>query len=473
MEDFDREQREEMKMQASLFISHIKDGKKVWFDSDNYIDIIEYFVENKNDDMTKAAILEAYKYFPYNEEIVSQYASFLASKNEIEKAIKLLSNTLKKVDSEDMKIDLATMCIDNQIHVDEALEILLDIIKHTTDNPFVYALIGRVYIDKQKYILAESFIRKGLMIDNEDALLLGTYTNCVADESLRNKMIDFLKQLSSNNPFNDNVWTALSVVYLGSKRYKEALQAIDFAIAITPKGETKHSCRADCLVFLDDFPQAIEEFRKAISYSTEFSAELHLHLAAVLMQQKRYKEAVTEFELVQKESPNDFDPSNLLDLSLCYCFIGQSEKSREGLKKAIKDGVSMKFFLKFAKQACEYGYTEDTKNLLMFIVTTSNESEVVQEAGILLANLKLIDEDTYEAIKVLHYITNKLDGCGEEFWYEFLKITCTDKKYDDYSIRILGLLKTLDDFPEYLKENYPELITNDNYIRCLKAVYKV
>ena len=47
MEDFDREQREEMKMQASLFISHIKDGKKVWFDSDNYIDIIIFRREQK------------------------------------------------------------------------------------------------------------------------------------------------------------------------------------------------------------------------------------------------------------------------------------------------------------------------------------------------------------------------------------------------------------------------------------------
>jgi len=473
MEDFDREQQREMKMQASLFISHINNGKKVWFDSDNYIDIIEYFIKTKNSDMLKASILEAYKYFPNNEEIVTHYASLLSSNNEIEKAISLLKNTLKKIDSEDLKIDFATMCIDNQTHIDEALEILLDIVKHKTDNTFVYALIGRIYLDKQQYILAESFLREGLILDNEDTLLLSNYTNCVSDDSLKDKMIDFLKQLANNNPFNEYLWTALSVIYLSLERYKESLQAVDFAIAINPYGEMKHSCRADCLIFLNDYPQAIEEFRKAISYTIEFSADLHLHLAAVLMQQKRYKEAIIEFEKIQKQSPNDFSSSSLLDLSLCYCLTGQTEKSKEGIKKAIQDGVSMKFFLKFAKQAYEYGYKDNTENLLLFIVSHSNESDIVQEAGILLANIKAMDNDIYEAVKVLHFVSNKLDNCDEEFWYEFLKITCSDKKYDEYSIRILEMLKTLDDFPEYLKENYPELIKNDNYIRCLKAVYKV
>ena len=78
---------------------------------------------------------------------------------------------------------------------------------------------------------------------------------------------------------------------LGKKRYKEALLCCVKAIMKNPKSAKAHHNMGVALLFLGEPERAIQKFADAIEIDPK-SSKSYLNLVGVLIQQRKFKDAV-------------------------------------------------------------------------------------------------------------------------------------------------------------------------------------
>lgn len=473
MEDYEKQQREEMKRQATRYEKFLLTGRKEWFDSDNFVDIIDWYNINDMYDKSEEVIMRAYKLFPDNDEIISRYTTLLSNKGLFEKAIAITKEALKKIDSDDLRMDLAALYIDSGIDLDKAKSILLDVKKRDDGNGFVNFLLGRIYLEKEDFVNAEKYLHKAVETNFDDKVVLGCYTDCAFDESLKETMIRLLYNLTHEHPFNDMLWTALGIVYSRYDFIQEAIEAFDYAIAIKPEGELRHACKADCYITKGDYENAKKELDIAIRYSKNNYVELHIVYAGILMQEKNYSKAIIHLREVDSRKEEITDRTYLLDMALCYYFLDNPNAAKQMVQQAINEKLAPEYIVDFARKVYDNGFQNESEDLFEMLITGDSDTYTIELASVTLAALKSREGNTFEAVKIMEQTLAELHSCTEDFWYAFLRITCQDKMYDNYTTNTLKLLMSLDSFPTYIKEHYPEIFDNPNYKRCLKKIYHV
>ena len=471
MEDFDREQQEEMQRKVSRYEKYKQTGETAWFDSDNYIDIIDWYgihnMYDKVDEVTK----EAYELFPNNEEVISRYTTYLANQGEFDKAIEITKKAIRQYNTDELQIDLATLYIDSEQKIDKALEILFNILQNDTDNYFIYMLIGRAYLAKEDSVNAEKYLRKALTLNQEDKYLIGCYIDCSFDESLINTTIRTIYELTHKYPFNENLWTALGMLYSKADFVEEALEAFDYASAINPKQHVSHAYKADCLIAKKDYKYAEKELLIALDLLEQKNSDLEFVLVHVYMQQNKYAKAMMLLQEIYEQDNTFHDKIYLMDFILCCYYTNQYEKASILTEELLHTDITPEIFIDFARVLYDHGFQNESENLFASVISDNTEKNIIELAAITFAALKSRDGNTLEAVKIMENTLLELHSCTEDFWYAFLRITCQDKLYDSYTTKTLQLLMALDSFPTYIKENYPEIIDNPNYKRCLKKIY--
>ncbi len=472
MDNFDKEQEREMRLQVNRYERFLK-GEDIWFDSDNYVDIIDWYFNNDMFEQAEEVTLRAYELFPNNEEIISRYTTYLANHSEYQKAIDITKQALDLYDSDELRLDLASLYIDSNKNIDVALDILLDILQRDEENYFIYMLIGRIFLERDNLINAEKYLHKAVELNYEDRMTLGCYTDCAFEPSLQDNIINLLFNLSREHPFMDIIWCALGIVYSRYKLFDLAIEAFDYAIVINPKGEIRHACKADCLIAKKDYANAKKELDLAIDNAQNYATDLHLVYAGILIIENDYAKALLHLKQVDDDANDIFGKTYLLDMALCYYFLDDPSSAITCVQRAYDENIDIELIIDFARKVYDYGFENHSEDIFEMLFTTSTDDYTIELASTTLAALKSRDGHTFEAIKIMENTLAELHSCTEDFWYAFLRITCQDQKFDSYTTKTLKILSSLDSFPIYIKEHYPEIIDNPNYKRCLKQIHHV
>lgn len=176
--------------------------------------------------------------------------------------------------------------------------------------------------------------------------------------------LDFLKQALALDPNHYASYNLLGVIYHKKGNYQAAAEALERALELKPdSGETHHNL---AVVYQDmgEILRAEREYRQAVALS--YTPSLFL-LARLLLDQKRYDEAI-EFGLKAAESNpkdpaifnllgvacnekqdykaavnyfnralslNPEDPIILINLGIAYLNLGEKGRARELLEKAL------------------------------------------------------------------------------------------------------------------------------------------
>lgn len=470
MNDYDSEEINEMLEQVIRYENSKLSGVKIWFDSDNYIDIIDWYYLNDMNDKATQAIKEAYALFNDNEEIISRYAGMCAWEGNFQEAISIVEEAIKKNPSDDLYTDLAALYIDSDSNTDKAADILHKLIQKNRTNYYNFFLLGKIYLENNNNILAEKYLRKAIQLETDDKLLLGYYTDCATEESLQETMTEFLHAVAIAHPFNDMAWTALGIVYAKYGLYEKAVEAFDLAIAIKPEGEIRHSCKADCLIAQNDYEGAEKELLIAIDNCSSDACELHIVLADIYIHKKNFRQALIHLLHVKNNCYDSADKNFLLDLALCYYYNDNPQQAWDCILDAIKEQVPVEFIIDFARRLHDHGFFNESDELFAYIHSHAEDDYSVELSNVTLAALKTREGDITQAVNIMRQTINELHSCTEDFWYAFLRITCSDKKYNNDTVNTIRLLMTLDSFPDYIKNHYPEILDNTNYKYCLKEI---
>jgi len=285
------------------FESMLKTNNILFFDSNEFENIIHHYLENGKIPLSKRAIKLGLEQHPTSINLRLFQVEILVIENKFKEADDLLDRLHNlEPTNEEIFIQKANVLSKQDKH-QQAIDTLLIAIEmsHTPeDDADLYALVGMEYLFLDQFEDAIIYFKKCLESDVSDYSALHNIVYCYDFLNKNSEAIDYLNSYLNTNPYCEVAWHQLGRQYLIIKDYNKANAALDFAI---------------------------------ISDDTFVGA--YIEKGKVLEKLKKYEEAIENYKItLALEDPTSFA---LLRIGQCYAKLNQEELAIQFFKKTIDE----------------------------------------------------------------------------------------------------------------------------------------
>jgi tetratricopeptide (TPR) repeat protein len=291
---------EDKNFSLSRFESMLKTNTVLFFDSEEFEEIINYYMDNGKIALAKKATKLALEQHPTSVSLKLFQVEMYIFENKLDIADVLLDE-LSSIESsnEEIFIQKANIFSRRDEHL-QAIELLEKALEITEDEADVLNLIGIEYLFLEDYENAKYYFMQCVEIDNEDYASLYNIIYCFEFLNQSEDAIEYLNIYLESNPYCEVAWHQMGKQYYFLKQYDKALAAYDFAI---------------------------------ISDDTFVGA--YLEKGKVLEKLKRYNEAIENYSI----SLNLNDPTSfaLLRIGKCYQKLGNDELALQFYLKCVEE----------------------------------------------------------------------------------------------------------------------------------------
>ncbi len=300
------EEEDDYQVSLSKFESMLKTNKVLFFDSEEFEEIILHYLDMGKANLAKKALKLALEQHPKSTGLKLVQVEMLVYDDKLDIAEKML-NELYAIEptNEEIYIQKANIYSKRDNH-EKAVELLKEALKYTDDLADVYNLIGMEYLFMDNLELAkENFIRC-LDEDLEDQSALYNVVYCHEFLDQNQEAIDYLLQYIDKNPYSEIAWHQVGRLYYGLKDYPNAVRAFEYATYIDDEFVGAFMENGKALEKLKRYEDAIENFQKTIdlddptSYALLRIGKCHERLGNKAEALKFYNQTVHEDPLLDK-----------------------------------------------------------------------------------------------------------------------------------------------------------------------------
>jgi len=287
-------------LSLTKFESMLKTNNVLFFDSEEFEDIIHHYLNQGKVALAKKAIKLGLEQHPTSTNLKLFKIEVYVFENQLDIAETLLNDLyfLEPL-NEEVFIQKANILSKKNKHQD-AVDILKKALELTDDPIDLYSLIGMEYLFLDKFEDAKAYFMKCINEDCNDYSALYNMVYCFDFLDQNNEAIDYLNTFLDKNPYSEVAWHQLGKQYFIIKEYSKALAAFDFAI---------------------------------ISDDTFIGA--FLEKGKVLEELKRYTEAIESYDMtLQLNDPTSFA---LLRIGNCYEKLDEDELAVQFYYKTVHE----------------------------------------------------------------------------------------------------------------------------------------
>ena len=420
----------------SKFESMLKTNSFLFFDSNEYEEIIVYYIEIGNVFLAKKAISLASKQYPDSIILSLLHIEVLLLNNEVVKA-EQIALKIYEIDplNPEILIQKAKIYSKKKNHI-KAIE-LLEEIKENSDLYYdALSLIGKEYLFIDDFENAKNIFIKCLKQDDFDYSILNNILFCFDSIGDSKSTIKYLNSFLETNPYSEIAWHQLGKQYVKDKRYEEALSAFDFAI-----------------ISDDSFVGA------------------YIEMAKILEKLNRINEAIEKYEIsIGINQPTTFA---LYRIGRCHYKLGNNDLALSYFIQTIEeDPIHDKAWMSIAIiYYNKNDFNESKNNLLKALEIDSDKIkywELYAKINVKIDNFEEVELAIKEILSL-----GKLDVNTLTF------LTQTLIKIPENESLIKGLLKSINLFPKsaeneinyLLSAIYFKILDNENAISHLKKAY--
>ena len=420
----------------SKFESMLKTNSFLFFDSNEYEEIIVYYIEIGNIFLAKKAISLASKQYPDSTILSLLHIEVLLLNNEVVKA-EQIALKIYEIDplNPEILIQKAKIYSKKKNHI-KAIE-LLEEIKENSDLYYdALSLIGKEYLFIDDFENAKNIFMKCLKQDDFDYSVLNNILYCFDSIGDSKSTIKYLNSFLETNPYSEIAWHQLGKQYVKDKMYEEALSAFDFAI-----------------ISDDSFVGA------------------YIEMAKILEKLNRINEAIEKYEIsIGINQPTTFA---LYRIGRCHYKLGNNDLALSYFIQTIEeDPIHDKAWMSIAIiYYNKNDFNESKNNLLKALEIDSDKIkywELYAKINVKIDNFEEVELAIKEILSL-----GKLDVNTLTF------LTQTLIKIPENESLIKGLLKSINLFPKsaeneinyLLSAIYFKILDNENAISHLKKAY--
>lgn len=254
-------QNEENNFSLSRFESMLKTNDVLFFDSNEFENIIHHYLENGKIALAKKAVKLGLSQHPGSSNLKLFQVEILVFEDKLDIADGILDEIYDlETSNEEIYIQKANILSKKDQHQEaiKMLEIALDI---TFDEADVYSLLGMEYLFLEDFENAKQNFMKCLEADQEDYSALYNVMYCFDFLEQKQGAIEYLNSFLDRNPYCEVGWHQLGKQYFDLKNYKKALAAFDFAIISDDYFIGAYLEKGKVLEKMGKFNEAIENYK--------------------------------------------------------------------------------------------------------------------------------------------------------------------------------------------------------------------
>jgi len=297
---------EDYNLSLSKFESMLKTNKVLFFDSEEFEEIILHYLDMGKSALAKKALKLALDQHPKSTGLKLVQVEMLIYDDKLEMAEKLL-NELFAIEptNEEIYIQKANIWSKRDQH-EKAVEMLTIALQYTDDYADVYNLIGMEYLFMDSLELAKESFIKCLEEDFEEQTALYNVVYCFEFLDQHQDAIVYLNNYIDKNPYSEIAWHQLGRLYYGIKEYESAIRAFDYATLIDEEFLGAFMEKAKALERLKKYKEAIESYERTIelddatSYALLRIGKCHEKLGNKVLALKYFNKTVHEDPLLDK-----------------------------------------------------------------------------------------------------------------------------------------------------------------------------
>jgi len=454
-------------MSLSKFESMLKTNNVYFFDSVEFEEIIQYYLDNGKHSLAKKAVKLGLEQHPSSVILKLLKVELLVFEDKLQKASILISE-LEAVEpnNEELLIQKATIYSKNNKHL-EAINTFKQVLPNTDEKIDIWSMIGMEYLYLDDFENARLNFANCIDVDYEDYSSLYNVVYCFDMENNHEEAIVFLNNYIDANPYCEVAWHQLGRQYFVLKKYKEALRAFDYAVIIDESFVGGYLEKAKTLEELEQYDKAIEnylitlELDDATAFVCVRTGECYQKLGDLETAVTYYKKAVNEDPLLDK---------GWLLLTNLYQEDNQYQKALYYLSKALQiDEDNFMYWRKYAELNLKLNFYEEA--VLAFHKCLELEDNSI-EIFVGLADVLLFLGEFDDALKIMVKAKNTYTQFAEiEYRLCGLFMLASEEKYS--LLHLKNGLAIDADYREIISELYPTVFENekvqtviDNYLKA-------
>lgn len=300
------EDEDDYQLSLSKFESMLKTNKVLFFDSEEFEEIILHYLDIGKANLAKKALKLALEQHPKSTGLKLVQVEMLIYEDKLDAADKLLNELFAiEPQNEEVFIQKASICSKRDNHT-EAINLLKTALKYTDDLADVHNLIGMEYLFMDELEMAKEHFIKCLEEDSEDQASLYNVVYCFEFLDQNEQAIIYLNDYLDKNPYSEIAWHQAGRLHYGLKQYREAIRAFDFATIIDDEFMGAFMEKAKAHERVKEYELAIEDYNRTIelddatSYALLRIGKCHEKLDNKALALKYYNKTVHEDPLLDK-----------------------------------------------------------------------------------------------------------------------------------------------------------------------------
>lgn len=436
---------------ADLLIKSIKNGKKIFFDLDDYLEIIDYLLNSNQISEAIEAIKVALHFYSYSIELRLKYAKILYLLGAYNKSLKIL-NEIKENDLFGYEYYLLKgELLIKQNKIEEAIKQFDKAIKfvdHDRRGDLVYE-IAQIFLNEGKDNIAAKYLLLAYEFDNKNLLVL--YDLGITFEKLGywEKSIKFYNKFLDIDPFSENIWYSIAYCYYALEKFDKALEALDFAIAINPGYLSCYHLKGEIFFEKEEYEKAIDIYNEVINEVNNSDIVSLCSIGDCYIKLKDFEKAQNYYNKALEINPFYGD---------AWYGLAQIDKEKEHLDECI---IKIKKAIEFNSENADYWFS------LGEIYKNQNKKDLALEAFSKAIEIEPSDYESWIEYARIYFEENKIydaiDILNKAYQYNYNNSTINYELATYYS-NINNLNEAITYFERGLALNYAE---HKNYITKL------
>jgi tetratricopeptide (TPR) repeat protein len=383
MDDFfdDNEDGADIDELVSRFEQMAKGKDFFFFDTEEYEDLIDYFLMRNNLKKVKLVLKYALEQYPYDIRLRVKLAHYYLRNNRIDNAFDILRKAEDDAPENPDVLMAKALAFSTIRNHKKAIEEYGKALNCTDDHYPILLNMSHEYEMLEDYNSAIDCVVKILRMDPENTGALYELSYLITASMSFEKGVLIFNEFLDENPYSAVAWVNLGLVYFNLELFEKAVDALDFAIAIDPEYGEAYYHKAIALMSTDDFDTALELLLNSPAYHLDPDA-VKLATAECYEKTGDIQNAISTYlELVGNES---FKQAAYVGLSICYEHLNKLDTALTYARSAYEiqtDNTEAIFTLASLLQ--KLGYTEEAINVFKGVADDlTNDPDYFQEFAI-------------------------------------------------------------------------------------------
>ncbi len=433
------------------FESMLKTNSILFFDSEEFEEIVHHYLENGKIALAKKATKLGLEQHPTSTNLKLFQIEMYIFENQLEVAEELLDQLYQLEHSnEEIYIQKANIFSRRDKH-EEAITLLEQALEITDDEADVLSLLGMEYLFTDDYQNAKHYFMKCLEQDEEDYSALHNVIYCFEYLEQYEAAIDYLNDFLNKNPYCEVAWLQVGKQYYKLKDYKKALASYDFAIISDDRFIGAYLEKGRTLERMKKYVEAIESYSITLGLDDPTSY-------ALLRMGKCYKK-LGNAEMALQFFTKCVEEDSLLDkgwiaITDFYFNDKQYQKALYYIEKAINiDAENLNYWKRYAKINNKLNLFEEAEVGYRKALELGNyELESWLTRGDILKNLGEFEAAVNNFNQSLEFYPE-----NAEIEYRLAGLYFTLSEYDKGAFHLKNALKSEPEFLMIIEELFPSV----------------